>query len=236
LLLADAQRRGVRWLNAQDVRRLLLSYGLPILEQRVVGTPAEAGLAAGDFGGLVALKAVAPGLIHKSDAGAVRLNLAAAAVESAASEIAESVRTAAGVAPTGYLVQPMAAAGVEMLIGVVNDPRFGPVVACGAGGTLVELVKDVAVRLSPLTPADAASMPRELRSFPLLEGYRGAPACDVAALEEVLLRTSALVEDHPSILEMDLNPVIVGPHGAVVVDARVRVGAAPPRRPLGARR
>jgi acyl-CoA synthetase (NDP forming) len=109
-------------------------------------------------------------------------------------------------------------------------------VACGAGGTLVELLKDVSVRLSPLTRRDAAGMLRELRSFPVLEGYRGAPRCDIAALEDVLLRIGALAEDHSQIAELDCNPVVVGPSGAVVVDARVRVAPAPPRRPLGARR
>ena len=123
-----------------------------------------------------------------------------------------------------------------MLVGVVNDPQFGPTVACGAGGTLVELLKDVSVRLSPLTRRDAVNMLRELRSFPLLEGYRGAPPCDIYALEDTLVRISALAEDHPQLAEMDCNPVIVSAFGAVVVDARVRVAQAPPRRPLGARR
>ena len=123
-----------------------------------------------------------------------------------------------------------------MLVGVVNDPQFGPTIACGAGGTLVELLKDVSVRLSPLTRPDAASMVRELRSFPLLEGYRGGPKCDVAALEDVLLRISALAEDHPYIAELDCNPVIVSASGALVVDARIRIAPASPRRPLGARR
>jgi acyl-CoA synthetase (NDP forming) len=121
-------------------------------------------------------------------------------------------------------------------VGVVQDPLFGPTVACGAGGTLVELLKDVLVGLSPLTRSDAGSMLRDLRSFPLLNGYRGTPACDIGALEDVLLKVSALAEDHPQIAEMDCNPVIVSASGAVVVDARVRVAAAPPRRPLGARR
>ena len=123
-----------------------------------------------------------------------------------------------------------------MLVGVVNDPQFGPTIACGAGGTLVELLKDLSVRLSPLTRTDAASMLRELRSFPLLEGYRGGPKCDVAALEDVLLRISALAEDHPHIAEMDCNPVLVSACGALVVDARIRVARAAPRPPLGARR
>jgi acetate---CoA ligase (ADP-forming) len=123
-----------------------------------------------------------------------------------------------------------------MLVGVVKDAQFGPTIACGAGGTLVELLKDVSVRLSPLTRSDASSMLRELRSFPLLEGYRGSQESDIAALEDVLLRVSALVEDHPEIAEMDCNPVIVSPSGAVIVDSRVRVSAPTPRRPLSARR
>src|ERR1051326_5437036 len=100
----------------------------------------------------------------------------------------------------------MAPAGVEMLVGAVNDAQFGPTIACGAGGTLVELLKDVSVRLSPLTRSDASGMLRELRSFPLLEGYRGSQASDSAALEDVLLRVSALVDDHPEIAELDCNP------------------------------
>ncbi len=145
-------------------------------------------------------------------------------------------RLVATVAEAANAAAELGPPGVEMLVGVVNDPHFGPTIACGAGGTLVELLKDVSVRLSPLTRTDAASMLRELRSFPLLEGYRGGPKCDVAALENVLLRISALVEDHPHIAEMDCNPVMVSASGAVVVDARVRVAPAPPRCPLGARR
>jgi acyl-CoA synthetase (NDP forming)/RimJ/RimL family protein N-acetyltransferase len=127
-------------------------------------------------------------------------------------------------------------AGVEMVVGVLNDPQFGPAITCGAGGALAELLNDVAVRLSPLARRDAAGMLRELRSFPLLDGHRGAPRCDVAALEDVLLRISALAEDHPSIAEVDCNPVVVNASGAFVSEARIRVAAVAPRRPLGARR
>jgi acyl-CoA synthetase (NDP forming) len=150
--------------------------------------------------------------------------------------MAHTVRQATGQPPTGFLVQRMAPSGAEMLVGVVNDPQFGPTIACGAGGTMVELLKDVSVRLSPLTRTDAVTMVRELRSFPLLQGYRGNPECDVMALEDVLLRISALAEDQPQVAEMDCNPVIVSASGALVVDARVRVARPAPRRPLGARR
>ena len=109
-----------------------------------------------------------------------------------------------------------------------HDPVFGPVVACSAGGTTVELVHDVAVRVTPISDLDAGEMVRSLRTFPLLEGFRGSPKADIRALEEVILRLSALVDDHPSIAEMDCNPVMIMPRGAVIVDARARVQEAPP--------
>jgi acyl-CoA synthetase (NDP forming) len=130
------------------------------------------------------------------------------------------------------LLQPMAPAGVELLMGVVHDQSFGPVIACGAGGTSVELLGDAAVRITPLTDLDAREMLRGLRTFPLLDGYRGAPRCDVAAVEEMLLRLSALVEAHPEVVELDANPVVVSPAGALIVDARIRLASAPPPRPL----
>jgi acyl-CoA synthetase (NDP forming) len=180
---------------------------------------------------------VIPGVFHKSDVGGVRLHLSTPRqVELAAVEMEAMLASTSGAKPTGYIVQQMAAAGVEMLVGVVNDSRFGPTVACGAGGTMVELLKDVAVRLTPLTPGDATSMLRDLRSFPLLNGYRGADPADIRALEDVLLRVAALAEHHPRIAELDCNPVIVSRSGAVVVDARIRVQEVSPPQPLGARR
>jgi len=122
-----------------------------------------------------------------------------------------------------FVVQAMVPAGVEMLVGVVSDPQFGPVVACGAGGTAVELLGDVAVRLAPVGAREASDMVRALRTFPLLDGYRGAPRADVAALEDVVARVGALAAAHAGIAELDLNPVVVSPRGAVAVDARVRV-------------
>jgi acyl-CoA synthetase (NDP forming) len=168
----------------------------------------------------------------------VRLGLAGGKqVRAAAAQMADQV-AAAGHRVERFLVQRMVAAGVEMLVGVVHDPSFGPVVACGAGGTAVELLRDVQVRITPMTDADAAAMVRSLATFPLLGGYRGAPPADVPALEDLLLRVGAMVEAHPEVAELDLNPVMVLPRGqgAVVVDARVRVEAAPPPLPLAARR
>jgi acetyl coenzyme A synthetase (ADP forming)-like protein len=237
ILLSDKLQRGGGWLSPDEVRELLAFYGLPVIEQRLVGSAREAGEVAHDFGGEVAVKVVAPGILHKSDAGGVRLHVrGAAAARRACRQMTRTVQQTSNVDPSGFLVQRMAEPGVELLVGVINDPRFGPTIACGAGGTLVELLKDVAVRLTPLTRTDASGMLRELRSYPLLDGYRGAQPCDTAAVEDILLRVSLLVEDHPCIAELDCNPVIVGPTGACVVDARVRIEVASTHhRPLGAR-
>jgi acyl-CoA synthetase (NDP forming) len=237
-LLAAALADGPapRWLAPDEVSRLLACYGLPVAEWRLAGSPEEAGAAAAALGGPVALKAVAPRLVHKTEAKAVRLGLAGAdEVRTAAAEMAEAV-AAEGYTVDGFLVQRMVGEGVELLVGVVHDASFGPVIACGAGGTAVELLKDVAVRITPLTDLDAAEMVRSLATYPLLDGYRGAPRADVAALEDLLLRVSALVEAHPEIAELDCNPVKVLPDGVVVVDARVRVEAATQPPPLAARR
>jgi acyl-CoA synthetase (NDP forming) len=209
---------------------------VPVADWRLATSPEEAGAVAAELDGPVALKAVAPRLVHRTEAHAVRLGLSGAEqVRRAAIEMTETVADQ-GYAVEGFLVQRMVDGGVELLVGVVHDASFGPVIACGAGGTAVELIKDVAVRITPLTDRDAAEMVRSLATFPLLEGYRGAPRGDVAALEDLLLRVSALVEAHPEIVELDCNPVKVLPDGVVVVDARVRVEVASPPPPLAARR
>ena len=127
------------------------------------------------------------------------------------------------------MVQPLVAGGVEMLVGSSGDPRFGPLVVCGLGGTAAEIHHDVAVRLTPLTDRDAHAMLRELRMLPLLQGYRGAPPCDIAAVEGLVLRVAAMVHAHPQIAELDCNPVSVSADGVVVLDARVRVAQPAPR-------
>jgi acyl-CoA synthetase (NDP forming) len=199
------------------------------VEARIAATPAAAGRCAAELGGPVAIKAIAPGLVHKADVGGVRLGLeGAAATTRAARAIGASIREA-GHVPVGYVVQAMAPAGVEILVGAVGDPDFGPVVACAAGGGNVELLGDVQTRLAPLSRADATEMLESLRTYPLLDGYRGAAPADVPALQDVLVRVAALVAAHPEIAELDCNPVLVSPTGAVVVDARVRIET--PRRP-----
>jgi acyl-CoA synthetase (NDP forming) len=232
-LIASALERGPGWLRPEEVVTLLSCYGLPTVEQRVAATPEEAARQATELGGEVALKGLAPRLIHKTEADAVRLRLEPGSVRSAAQEMAERLRSI-GEAPEGFLIQRMAPAGLEMIVGVVHDPQFGPVVACGAGGKLVELMRDVSVRLTPFSERDAREMIAELRTYPLLTGYRGGPVYDAAALVDAIVRVGAMVEDLPQIAELDLNPILVHVRGVVVVDARVRITPVDPAPPLGA--
>jgi acetyl coenzyme A synthetase (ADP forming)-like protein len=235
-IVATALERGDCWLTADEITSLFSCYKLPLVEQKIAATADEAARIAERMGGEIALKAIAPGILHKTEAGAVRLRLAGGEqVRQAAIEMQSSIEER-GNTITGFAVQRMIAGGVEMIVGTVSDPQFGPVVACGAGGVLVELLRDVSVRLTPLTREDASEMIRSLKTYPLLTGFRGSVACDTAALEEGLLRVSAMVEDIPQIAELDCNPFVVQEKGAVILDARVRVAATEQARLFGVRR
>jgi acetyl coenzyme A synthetase (ADP forming)-like protein len=234
-VVAGALARGGGWMDDDEVGRLLDCYGVPRALSERTATPEEVAEAARRIGGPVAVKALGPAIVHKTEVGAVRLGLSSPEEAArAAAQMAEDIR-AAGLEVSGFLVQEMVLGGVEMLVGVAHDRLFGPVIACSAGGTAVELVRDVSVSVTPITDLDAAEMVRTLKTFPLLTGFRGAPPADVDALEDVLLRVGAMVEAHPSIAEMDCNPVMVLPGGARVVDARIRVEDVPPEKPLSAR-
>lgn len=231
-LISETLAGGSSWLSPSGVAELLDCYGLPLIETRVVSDAATAAAAASELGAPVVLKAIASGLLHKSDAGGVLLGLdGSAAVLDGARRIETSVE-GAGHKLEGFVLQPMAPSGVELIVGVVHDHSFGPVIACGAGGTTAEVVKDVAVRITPLTDVDATEMVRSLKIFPLLNGFRGAEPCDLAAIEDVLLRVSAMVERHPEIAELDCNPLIVGPGGGKIVDARLRLESSEPSPPV----
>ncbi|HEX8975250.1 MAG TPA: GNAT family N-acetyltransferase [Solirubrobacteraceae bacterium] len=232
-ILSRALGQDVEWLSAADVFALLDCYGLPTVPTRVVTDVEQAVAVASEWPGRpLVLKGSAHGLVHKSDIGAVRTGLSdPGALRAAAEAVEENVRSA-GYAPDGFVLQPQAGEGVELLIGVVNDPSFGPVLACGAGGTAAELLRDVAVRITPVTDLDAGEMLRSLRTFPLLTGYRGTPACDLPALEEMLVRVAAMVEAHHEVAELDLNPVRALPDGAQILDARIRIQPVPPPPPM----
>jgi acetyl coenzyme A synthetase (ADP forming)-like protein len=237
-LVAHALRDGGRWLTQEEIESLLDCYGIPLVKTLLVSTPQEAGQVAAELGGEVVLKAVAAGLVHKTEAGAVRLALEGNdETEKAAEEMLKQLASA-GLKGTGFILQPMVQAGIEMIVGVTHDPVFGPIIVCGTGGILVELLKDVVVRITPLTDQDASDMIHSLKTFPLLSGYRGGSRYDIAALEQNILRVGALVEDIHEIAELDLNPVIVLPEGqgVTVVDARIRVAEALPPLPVGAKK
>lgn len=217
------------WLRPAEVRALLGAYGIASPEQ-AVATDADAAVAAARrIGFPVAVKLVSDAVTHKSEVGGVVLDVAdESGVRAAFTGIAARLRTAGQARDMqGVAVQAMVRDGIEAIVGVTHDPSFGPMLMFGLGGTQVELLKDVVFRLPPITDLDAAEMVRAPRGFPLLEGYRGGPAADIAALETLLLRVSQLVGDHPEIVEMDLNPIkaLAPGRGCRVVDARVAVRA-----------
>ncbi len=211
---------GGGWLLADEADQLLRCYQLPMVTYRLAVTADEAAAAAADVGGPVALKAEVPGLIHKSDAGAVLLGLDG---PEAAREGFDSLAARFAGNFSGVLVEPMITGGTEVIIGVVQEPVFGPLVVFGLGGVATEVLGDHAARLAPLTTADADDLIHSIHAAPLLLGHRGQPPADVAALRDALLRISRLADDLPQVAELDLNPVIARPDGVTAVDARVRV-------------
>ncbi len=216
------------WLTADEAETLLEAYGVPLAASRLVADADGAADARRELDGPVAVKVAAP--VHKSDVGGVRLGLSTPdEVAAAVSDMDERLRAeGSGLQEHGYLVQEMTEGIVEMVVGVSHDPSFGPIVMTGLGGTLVELLEDVSVRITPLTDVDVEKMLAGLRMRPMLDGYRGRPPADVAALEDLRQRINAMVEDLPEIAELDLNPVFVRERGGGVaaVDARIRVTPA----------
>jgi len=215
------------WLDPDETREVLQAYGIALPASRVVHTVSEAIVVAEAFGFPVVLKLVSSTITHKSDVGGVALDLRSAEEVRAAYADIERRLEARGWKGLmeGVLVQPMIQDGTEAIVGMVHDPSFGPLVMFGLGGVQVELLKDVAFRVQPLSDHDARDLVRGVRGFPLLAGYRGAPPRDVPALEELLLRVSQLAGEHEDVVEMDLNPVkVLEPRrGCLVVDARIAV-------------
>lgn len=222
--------RGAGWLTAEEVRTLLAAARLPILPGGVAATADDAAGLARTIGFPVAVKLASRRLIHKTEIGGVRLNLASeAAVRDAFEGIRDRLaRDQQLEAMDGVIVQPMCSGGVEVMVGVTQDPLFGPLIAFGLGGIHVEILGDVCFRATPLTDRDAHDMVRSIRGYRLLDGYRGHAPADIEAIEELLLRLSRLVEDVPDITELDLNPVFALPpgEGCRIVDARIKVSSA----------
>ena len=230
---ALAERPEGTWLAPDSAQALLACFGIPVAPLRMATTPTEAKAAAAELGYPVALKAFAPELVHKSDVGGVALDLTGPeALVTAFDAMTERL----GHRLTSVVVQRMCESGTETIVGCTQDPLFGPLVLFGLGGVTAELLADHSLRIVPLTDEDAREQVRSLRASPLLFGYRGAPALDVPALENVLLRVGVLADQLPEVAEMDLNPVVVYQHGVVAVDVKVRVEPAAARLPPDFRR
>lgn len=219
-----------RWMEPDAVLDLLGRAAIPVARWRRTGaSPQAAADAADQIGYPVVLKAIAPDLLHKTEAGGVVLALGSREAVLAAAGSMAARFAAGGIALDGYLVQEQVRPGVEALVGITSDPSFGPLVVAGLGGVQVELLRDVAVRLTPLSDLDAGEMLGGLRAGKLLDGFRGAPPADRAALVHIVRLVAALAEIAPEIAELDLNPVIVLPasQGAIVADARIRLRPPP---------
>jgi acetate---CoA ligase (ADP-forming) len=221
-IVDNACTRGGGWLDPLEVAEMLGLIGITAPTTLLARSTEKAVEAATALGFPVALKAYGPALLHKSDVGGVRLNLQHEyAVAAAYDDLAATL----GDRMTGAILQPMISGGVEMMLGATFQPTFGHVIACGAGGVLVELLGDIAFRIHPLKDVDADDLISSLRCSKLLEGFRGSGPADTAALREAILRLSALIDLCPEIREIDLNPLKVMEHGVCAIDARIRVEA-----------
>ena len=225
--LADSPADG--WLPQASAAELVSCYGLPLVATITAASEQEAAAAAAQLGSPVVLKAEAEGLVHRTDAGGIKADLRTP------QEVADGYRRLAagsGPRPLRVLVQPMLEGGTEVMIGVVQEPVFGPLVVFGSGGAATEVHGDYVTRLTPLTDTDAEQMIHAVHAAPLLAGDRGTPPVDTAALADVLLRVSRLADDLPEVSQLDLNPVIARPDGVCCVDVRVRVSPAESRDPF----
>jgi acetyl coenzyme A synthetase (ADP forming)-like protein len=229
-LIGAARSAGRARLAEDEALELLAAYGIPIARGQLAASADAAVSLAGRMGYPVVLKIVAPAIIHKTEVGGVRVNLGdAAEVRRAYDQILAGARTAhPEAAITGVMVQPMLQSGRELIVGMTRDPVFGPLVMFGLGGILVEVLRDVSFRIAPFGREEARRMMGEIRGARLLDAVRGMPPADRAALEDVLLRVARLVTDCPEIAELDVNPLMATPSGAVAVDARVMLQPAAP--------
>jgi len=222
-IITQALKEYRKALLEPEAKAICMEYGISVTKFNVAKSEKEAADFAEKIGFPVVLKIVSPEIIHKSDAGGVKVNLKTAEeVKAAYKTILENVKKYNAKANVvGVLVQEMAPQSTEVIIGAVKDPQFGQTVMFGVGGIFVEILKDVTFRVAPLTEQDAMDMITELKAYSLLTGYRNTPAADIKALVTLLLCVSKLVMDHPEIKELDLNPVMAYEKGAKTVDARI---------------
>ena len=222
-VIEKCKSEGRTLLTEVESKQLFREVGIDVVDTRLAINREQATTISKEIGFPVALKVVSPDIIHKTDAGGVKLDLK---TPEEAGEAFDGILTAAKqMFPEaniqGVTVQGMARPGTEVIIGMSKDAQFGPVLMFGLGGIFVEVLKDVSFRIVPLTKRDAREMVIEIKGYPLFEGYRGQEKVDVSNLESWLLKLSGFAEQYPEIKEFDLNPIFAYSDGAIVVDARV---------------
>ena len=222
-IITQALKEGRKILLEHEAKALCLEYGIPVTKFKVASSAEEAVKFAEEIGYPVVLKIVSPDVIHKFDVGGVILNLKSSEeVRNAYNQIIENVkRNKPDAKILGVNVQEMAPPSTEVIVGAIKDPQFGPTIMFGLGGIFVEVLKDVTFRIAPITEGDAREMISEIKAYPILKGFRGAPPADIEAIVKILVNVSKLVMEHQEIKELDLNPIMVYRSGAKTVDARI---------------
>lgn len=222
-LIVKALSEGRRSLLEHEAYELLSAYDIPVCKYKVVSSLDEALKAAEAIGYPVVLKVVSPDIIHKSDVGGVKVNISGnGQLKNAYESLLEDVRrNAPNARILGVLVEQMAPKSVEVVVGMLRDPTFGPTVMFGLGGVFVELMKDVVFRLAPVSREEALEMIRKIKGYPLLSGFRGSKPLDTASLADLIAKVSKIGVEVEEIDQMDLNPVIVYERGFLIVDARI---------------
>jgi len=217
------KKEGRSILTEFESKKLLKQVGIPVVQTRLARTKKEAVLQSQRIGFPVVLKIVSPDVIHKSDSGGVKLSINnVTQVKKAYDEILKIVgRKYPDAIIHGVSVQKMIRPGTEVIVGISQDPQFGPVIMFGLGGIFVEVLKDVSFRIVPVNQRDAQEMIKEIKGYPLLQGVRGKESSDIPALVEMILKISNFVEEYPQIKELELNPIFAYRDGAVAVDARI---------------
>jgi acyl-CoA synthetase (NDP forming) len=222
-IIAQANKEGRKILLEPEAKTICTEYCIPVTRFSVSQNENQALIMAEQIGYPVVLKIVSPEIIHKSDVGGVKVNIAnSIELKTAYQTILANVQKYSPKANiVGVLVQEMAPISTEIIIGALKDPQFGQTVMIGLGGIFVEILKDVAFRIAPITAQDANEMIASLKAYPVFNGYRNLPKADIDAIVEVLLNVSKLVMDNPEIKELDLNPIMVYANGAKTLDARI---------------
>nr|MDO8100357.1 acetate--CoA ligase family protein [Candidatus Njordarchaeota archaeon] len=231
-IVQGALSSGRNFLLEPESKEVAGSYGMPVTKFKVCKSVGEAIKYSHEIGYPVVLKIVSPDVLHKSDVGAVKINLKNdSEVREAYGEIVKNVKKFKNdVKVLGVIVEELAPQGHEVIVGMAKDPQFGPALMFGLGGIFVEVLKDVSFRIAPLTEYDARDMIQEIKGYPILTGIRGQKPADIESLVDIILRVSKLVTEHPEIEQLDLNPIFVYPQGAKIVDARIMLSVSGEKR------